>query len=452
MNEKTSPHNVEAEEAYLGACHLEPTMLEVYSVPDEAFYLQKNRWIHEAMRATHANGGLDFLSLVTELERHKRLEAVGGVAYLSQLINSCESYLYAERYAKMIVETWQKRQILDVVSEVARQSYNGKTPDEIITFGSKSLTNLGQGSTSLKTAEAGAVSVLTKAQAYRLNPLSPGEVRGISTGYLDMNNATGGLFRGNVYYLYAAEHVGKTWTLINMLSKVCATGRRALFFSLEMTADTDVERVDKTTLWDRFVLSRAGITLDEYRAGTLNDRQYDVLNAASDEVAGWNLKIDDSLSSFDQISATIHRENRRQPLDVVAIDYLGLITTTVKTATRNEQLGEITRALKLLANATDTVLLVPHQVSSKELLRRDDKRPTIESGYESGHIAQNADVVFYIYRDEIYHPATEMSRIIECKLLKDRVSGHTGRKWFWYWGRSCAFEPATVSTKADVFL
>ena len=432
---KTLPYHIESEEAVLGCFLIDPAYALSYAseLHPEHFYLQKHRWIYESIVRIAESARVDFLTLTSDLEQRNLLEAVGGVTYISQLINAVPSAIGIESYISIIVKAAHHRGLIGVAEDIARMAYAEEDVDTIIDVSTGKLRKYGLGSNSAKTAKDGAEYVLGKAEYYRQNPLRKGEVRGIDTGWLDTNFNTGGWQRGYTTYWLGLPHVGKTWTMLNVVANVCRLGGSAGLFSLEMSADTDIEQYDKTSLWERLVLSRAGVTLNAYRDGSLRPEEYDKLNEVADAISRWNLWIEDSVYKFGQIASTVHKHNRECKLDVVAIDYLKLIEYESDASTENDKMGELCKALKRLSSSADVSLHVPQQISDKKIAARGDKRPQLSDAYNTGHLSQDADVVLGLYRPD------NDPNCMQVEILKDRPSGNTGNGWNWYIHKSWAF-------------
>lgn len=425
------PHNDEAELAVLGAILIDPpyAILATTELRTEYFHNRKYSIIYSAMLSVAAeNGTVDYLTLSNYLHNHGDLETIGGAAFLATLINYVPSALEAGNYAQIIIRDYKRRGIIDTGSNIVNQAIGDTDIDVIIDKGITQLRKFGEGGRIPKLPMAGAESVIIKAAYYKAHPLHLGEVRGIDTGWVDVNVCTGGWQRGYVTYWLGEPHIGKTWTMLNILGNICAAGGSAGLFSLEMSADTDPNAYDKTTLWERIILSRAKIRTTSYLSGTLTDAEQENLNATADEVSRWNFWIEDEIHDFAKIAATIHSRNRIRKLDVVAIDYLKLINYQSRAETVNDQMGELCRAIKRLAEEADISLHIPHQISDKkkQVAAKENKKPELADAYGTGHLSQDADVVLGLYRPP------DQPNIMQCEILKDRPSGHAGLSWNWF--------------------
>lgn len=439
MNDQLFPHAIDAEEALLGAVLIDPVIgLPLLEQLDSGvFYINEHRWIAEAMLAAARNAQpIDLITVTNALETAQHLADVGGVAAIAALITRVPSAMHADAYAAAVRQAAQQRAALDIASSLARDAYTATNPTEMHTAlyaAVQALRGLEQGNTGGKTAGAGAYAVLEKAQYYQAHQLRPGQVRGIDTGYADLNLALGGLLRGNVYYVLAVPHSGKTFTLLNLLNNVCRGGHSGVLFSLEMSASVDPTGYAESTLWERLVLLNAQLPLAKYRAGLLTGAEEQRLAEAVDLVSGFDLTIYDNVCRFEDIAATLHQLSYAKKLELVCVDYLKLVTPPGGSSdSRNEGLAQTCAAFKQLAREIQTPLIIPHQVSSKAIAQRADKRPTLGDGYYTGDLDQEADVVLGLFRPDIYWTPDEMRanqyqewRPIELSILKDRPSGGT---------------------------
>ena len=457
---KDVPHSIEAEEGFLGSCLIDPIAIRLTPISTEDFYLQKHRWIYEAMAAVDAQqlagsvsaNGLDFITLTSELEKRDQLEAIGGAAYLTGLIQAVPSAMNARHYARIIQETARQRRLIDVAAEIAVRAYKRDKPDDIILYADKAMEDESMGSDNVKGVEDGVSSVVAKAHYYAEHPLKPGEVRGIDTGWPDVNYALGGWQRAAVHYFIAVRHFGKTWVCLNAAVNAARKGAHVGIFSLEMSASTNAEQHDKSTLWERVVLSQAQITMKQYRAGTLTPEQRARIDNEAQTLSTLDLWIDDEARDFSQIRATAFRQARKRPLDLVFIDYLGLIKLPMSRATtnKNQHIGDVCLALRDFSRDLDAALFVPHQISGKEIDRRPyengGKRPRLDDGYESGYLSQHGDIVLGGYRDELYNQATEQPHIMDVTVLKNRMANGTGSYWNWHFAPYGALDSVYYST------
>jgi len=259
-----------------------------------------------------------------------------------------------------------------------------------------------------------ASNIWDKAQAYAAEPLEPGQVRGLDTGWRDLNDKLGG-WKPGLYTVLGEPHVGKSFFTLTAAQNVAAQGKRALVFSLEMTADQLIERL---------ALAEARLDRHDYEAGRIPDAAWSKFAERIGEISGWDLDIVDDQESASAITSTIHRECRGDnPPALVAIDYLGLVVTDYRGENRNEELSTLLRNFKRLSATCQIPLIVPHQISDKAIEHRTDKRPKKSDGYGSGGIAQHSDVILGLYQEALHTESPENENALEVIKLKDRLSG-----------------------------
>ncbi len=387
----------------------------------------RNRAIFEAIRDVHADLRTpDYLALSELLENRGHDNAAGG--YLAETAGFTPSAYRVNEFVATIRDRGARRRILDGLSGIAQQCYDIETGVDAIVDNGTTLLKSQVANTSDRGTQAvdGVTAVLSKAHYYYSNPIEAWQTRGIDTGYRKLNFALDGWKRGNVYYILGLEHSGKTWVALNFAMNVCAAGGTAVFFSLEQDTSAD-EDPQKTTLWERVLLSRAGIPMVNYLKGNLDNRQYTRLLEVGDEIAGWHLTMYDDRRTLPAMEAAVRTVARERTVDLVVIDYLKLIEQPGSSyANRNQEIGGLTSKLKRMALDLEVPEIVPHQVGSKSIAARQSKRITLSDGYESGHISQDADVVLGYNREELFNPETENPGVAEIDILKDRIGGGTG--------------------------
>jgi len=419
--DKMVPHNEEAEQAVVGSLLIDPEAF--YHVPwlrGGDFHDQRLAWVYEAVQALQEQRSpVDLVTVCDELERRDRLEQIGGVAYLTHLVNVVPSAIHVETYGRIVERMAGRRRLLNVASSLAQLAYQDSEDledtlaqaDRVFTT---ALARNGHG----RTFTAGDLigQVYDDAQMYCQNPIKDGETRYLDTGWPDLNKALGG-WKTGLYIIIAVPHLGKSWFVLDAAANVASRGGRVLFFPLEMTGKQLIERL---------VLSTVHITDYDYQRGAILEAQWPVLAARLGQVGGWDLTIDEEAATLQQIRASVQRHHREKPLDMVVIDPLGMIELGGAGAeNKNLELGGVSRALKLLANSIGAPILVPHHISAKKVAERSNKRPELSDPYQTGYADIIADVVLGLYRDELYKPETAACHIMEILVLKDRLGGKT---------------------------
>ena len=420
--DKMVPHNHEAEQAVVGSLLIDPEAF--YHVPwlrGGDFHDQRHAWVYEAVQALQEQRNpVDLVTVCDELERRDRLEQIGGMAYLTHLVNVVPSAIHVETYGHIVERMAGRRRLLGVASDLAQLAYQDSDDledtlaqaDRVFTT---ALARNGHGRTFTASDLIG--QIYDDAQMYCQNPIKDGDTRYLDTGWKDLNKALGG-WKTGLYIIIAVPHLGKSWFVLDAAANVASKGGRVLFFPLEMTGKQLIERL---------VLSTVHITDYDYQRGAILEEQWPVLAARLGQVGGWDLTIDEEAVTLQQIRASVLKHHREKPLDMVVIDPLGMIESG-GAENRNRELGIVSRSLKLLANSVGVPVLVPHHISAKKVAERSNKRPQPSDGYETGWDYIAADVVLGLYRDELYNPETVARHIMEVLVLKDRSGGKAGAR------------------------
>lgn len=421
------PESSGAERSALACALLDPdyaTPILLQCKADD-FYDINNRRVYDAIASLHTAGQIPDVVTVSDLlaqQGHPEL-----AIYVMETPQYTPNAYHAGEYVRIIRDRAARRRILDGLNTLARQCFSIETSIEAIADTGAALLHdqIGSlGHSGGTVAHDGIASVLNKAQYYLDHPINAWETRGIDTGYRALNVALDGWKRGNVYYVLGLEHSGKTWLALNLTMNLCANGGNVVYFSLEQSTAAD-DDPQTTTLWERVLLSRANVSAFKFLKGTLDDQKRNAIADAGNQAFNWLLTMHDDKRTLPAIEAAVRATARERRVDLVVIDYLKLIQQTEQYGTRNEEIGGLTSRLKRLALDLNVPILVPHQVGSKSIAGRLNKRIALSDGYESGHISQDADVVLGFNRAELFNP-TEQPNIVELDVLKDRVGGGTG--------------------------
>lgn len=438
MPDRTVPQNIEAEEAVLGALLIDPeAIFRVLSfLRADHFYLRKHRWIYEAIVALHERREpLDFLTLTTELEQREHLEAIGGSAYVSQLINSVPSAINIESYAHMVEETSIRRNLLDTASDIAKYAYDEeRSINEVVDRSERSLFAISQkrASRDLRPVQEVVESYYSWVENLYEHR---GEVMGVPSGFRDLDKLLGGFQRSDLLILAARPGVGKTSLMLTLALKAAERGRTTAIFSLEMSAEQLVQRM---------VSGLSRVDAQRLRLGNLLDDDWPRFTEAIGHLAELPIFIDDTPALTPiQLRTKCRRLHSEHGMDIVFVDYLQLMTSGSRIENRVQEVSYLSRSLKALAREMDVPVMTASQLS-RAVEKRQDKHPVLSDLRESGSIEQDADVVMFIYRDELYHEDTELKNIAEVMVAKHR-SGPTGSIQLFFNKRLTQFLDATTS-------
>ncbi|MFQ6099785.1 MAG: replicative DNA helicase [Anaerolineae bacterium] len=417
--DKMVPHNIEAEEAVLGSLLIDPEALFRVSpfLKGEDFYIQKNVWIYEAILALHERREpVDFVTLCDELERRGQLEEVGAAAYITHLINAVPSAIHVEAYGHIVEQAAIRRRLIGAASQIAQLAYReAEDVDQTVDQAEQVLFSVSERRI---TRDLAPLQKIIRQYYDRIEYLFDhrGEQLGVPTGFIDLDRLLGGLQRSDFILIAARPSVGKTSLCLSIARNAARHGQRIAIFSLEMSSEQVVQRL---------VSAETGIDTQRLRLGDLREEEWPLFVQATGKLADLPVFIDDTPSiSALQLRTKARRLHAEHGLDLVLVDYLQLMTGDVRSENRVQEVSYISRSLKGLARELDVPVVAASQLS-RAVEQRGDKRPVLADLRESGSLEQDADVVMFIYRDELYHPDTEKQHIADIMVSKHR-NGPTG--------------------------
>jgi len=417
--EKTVPQNVEAEESVLGALLIDPEALfrvAPFLRPDD-FYLQKNGWIYEAILALHERREpVDFVTLRNELDARGQLDEIGGAAYIAQLIDGVPSAIHVEAYGHIVEEAAVRRRLINAAGDIAQLAYREQQEiGQVIDQAEQTLFGISQRRI---TRDLSSIQEVIRQYYDRIEYLYDhrGEPLGVPTGFADLDRLLGGLQKSDLIIVAARPGVGKTSLCLSLARHAARMGKHIAVFSLEMSSEQVVQRL---------VSAETGIDAQRLRLGQLREDEWPLFVQATGVLSELPVFIDDtpSLSAL-QLRTKARRIHAEHGLDLILVDYLQLMTGDVRTENRVQEVSYISRMLKGLARELDVPLVAASQLS-RAVEQRTDKRPVLSDLRESGSLEQDADVVMFIYREEMYKPETEKQHIADIILAKHR-NGPTG--------------------------
>ncbi len=418
--DKMVPHNVEAEQAVLGALLIDPDA--VYRVNTflraDDFYVEKHRWIYEGILALHErHEAVDLVTLCDELERREQLAEIGGAAYITSLINATPTALNIEHYGHIVERTSTLRRLIGAAGEIAALAYQGADDvDEVVDRAEQILFGVSQ-----RRVARDLVPIRDVISEYydRIDYLyrHKGETIGIPTGFRNIDKLLGGLQRSDLIIVAARPGMGKTSLMLSIARNAARKyDRRVAIFSLEMSAEQLVQRL---------ISAETGIDSQRLRIGNLREEEWPRFIQATGELSEAMIFIDDTPSiSAIQVRTKARRLYAEYGLDLIVVDYLQLMQSDRRIDNRVQEISLLSRSLKGLARELNIPVLVASQLS-RAVEQRTDKRPMLSDLRESGSIEQDADVVMFIYRDDYYSPDTERPNIAEIIVSKHR-NGPTG--------------------------
>lgn len=419
---KVPPQNVDAEMSLLGAILIdEETLADISEhVKPKDFYDKRHAIIYDAvMRLYEKNKPVDLLTLTDELKRKKELEEIGGSAYLTELTNYVPTAAHAESYAEIVAQKAVRRRLIKASGEISELGYDeNTTTQELLQQAEAELFSVSD--QSLKQDLVSLESILTDSFD-RMEELhrNKGALRGIRTGYRDLDNMTAGLQRSDLIILAARPAMGKTTLVTNLAYNVATIAKQpVLFFSLEMS---------KEQLVDRMLADASGVDAWNIRTGNLSDEDFSKLSEAMGEMAEAPIYIDDTPGvSVLEMRTKARRAAHEQPLGLIIIDYLQLMQGSGRSdGNRVQEVSEISRGLKLLARELNVPVIALSQLS-RSVESRSPQIPQLADLRESGSIEQDADIVMFIYREAYYNPDTDRENITDLIIAKHR-NGPVGK-------------------------
>jgi len=419
---KIPPQNLDAEKSLLGAVLIdEETLADISEhVTAKDFYEKRNAIIYAGMmRLYEKHKPVDLLTLSDELKRKNEIEIIGGSAYLTELTNYVPTSAHAEAYAELVAQKAVRRRLIKASGEISELGYDEETTtQELLEKAEAELFSVSD--QSLKQDLVSIESILTDSFD-RLEELhrNKGQLRGIRTGYRDLDNMTAGLQRSDLIILAARPAMGKTTLVTNLAYNVATIAKQpVLFFSLEMS---------KEQLVDRMLSDASGVDSWNIRTGNLSDDDFSKLSDAMGEMAEAPIFIDDTPGvSVLEMRTKARRAAHEQPLGLIIVDYLQLMQSSGRSdGNRVQEVSEISRGLKLIARELNVPVVALSQLS-RTVESRNPQIPQLADLRESGSIEQDADIVMFIYREAYYNPETERENITDLIIAKHR-NGPTGK-------------------------
>jgi replicative DNA helicase len=425
--DRQMPQSPDAERAVLGAILINNHAFYrvIGTIDTEDFFRDAHRTIFATMRrmAEHSQD-IEPLTLKEELAKHAQLEQIGGVAYVTSLMDVVPDVANVERYAQIVKEKSMLRRLIVMGNSVMRAAFDAPSePGDVLNIAEKSLYEIAEGAT-----DKGFVSLerITRANMTAIEQIHSNAgrlVTGLPTGYDRFNEMTSGFQPGDLIILAARPSMGKTSLMMNIAETIALPGKDGQpragdrlysvgVFSLEMS---------KEQIGLRILSSESGVSNHLIRSGMLSERNWRELAEASARLAKGKIFIDDTPGMDPlEMRAKARRLKMEAGLDLVMVDYLQLMAIKGKIESRQQEVSQISRSLKAIAKELHVPLLSLSQLSRRSEQRTGDHRPQLSDLRESGSIEQDADLVAFIYRDEVYNKETEEKGIAEIIIAKQR--------------------------------
>ena len=433
---KVPPNSLEAEQSVIGGLMLDDQswfeLIEVVAATD--FYRPQHQIIFEAMTdLANDNAPLDAVTVSERLQSKGLLEKAGGISYLAELAEATPGTSNITAYGKIVRDRSVLRQLIGAANQIADAAFTpeGRDTDSLLELAEQSVFQIGE--KRLRESGPEKIANVLKETVKKVEFLfsSKGAITGVASGFKDLDQKTSGWQRSDLVVVAAKAPLGKTAFAVNMVEHAVMSGGAVLVFSMEMPADQIVMRM---------ISSLGRIDQTRLRTGELKDEDWTRFTGAVSQLRDKRLYIDDTAAlTPGEVRSRCRRVAREAgDLDMVVVDYLQLMRTPNNSENRATEISEISRSLKALAKEMRCPVVALSQLN-RQLESRPDKRPMNSDLRESGAIEQDADVILFIYRDEVYNENTEDRDIAEIIIGKQR-NGPIGKVRVKFTGNLTKFE------------
>lgn len=432
---RTMPYSIEAEQSVLGGILIDSNCMAAVSeiIGEDDFYFEHNKAIFAAMLVMfNTNRAIDFVTVSDALTAQGKLDAVGGISYLSNIVSSVPTTANITQYAHIVYEKSLLRRLINAGTDIANKGYEAADePDALLEHAEKSIFDILQGKDSkgvvhIKELLGDTFKMMQNMAAQK------GKVTGVPTGFGYIDQMTSGLQKSDLVLIAARPAMGKTSFALNIAQHAAIrAGVPTAIFNLEMS---------KEQLASRIICSEASVGGNKLKDGTLDANDWVSIGENMQRLEKAPIYIDDSSAvSVSEIRAKCRRLKQQHNLGLVVIDYLQLMQGSGKNKGDNRQneVAEISRSLKILAKEIQVPIITLSQLS-RGPESRTNKRPMLSDLRESGAIEQDADIVMFLYRDEYYNPDSPDKNVAECIIAKHR-NGETGTVKLWWNGAYTKF-------------
>lgn len=417
------PQNTEAEASLLGAILIDSDAIVKIAdiISAEAFYDPRHHHIYAAITQLYEkHSPIDVLTLADQLKNSGTIDLAGGASYLTELTNFVPTAAHVEQYAHIVAEKAMRRRLIKVAQDSIKLGYDEERDlQELIEAAETSLFEVSQ--QHVKQDISSIESVLSESFD-RLDELhkDKGKLRGIPTGFKDLDNILAGLQRSDLFILAARPSMGKTAFSLALAQNIALKAKEpVLVFSLEMS---------KEQLVDRLLASESGVDAWALRTGNLSDQDFEKIGHAMGALSEAQIFIDDTPGiTVSDLRTKARREAHIRPLGLIIVDYLQLMSGGSRfsgDSNRVQEISTISRGLKEIARELNVPLIALSQLS-RSVESRTPQIPQLQDLRESGSIEQDADVVAFLYREEYYNPETERKNLMDVFIKKHR-NGPTG--------------------------
>jgi replicative DNA helicase len=443
--DRLPPQNLEAERSTLGSILLnnEPLHDIVMFLRAEDFYRDAHQVIYASIRDLYDRGkAIDAVTLAEELKQRGQFDAVGGHDILTEIVESVPTAANAKYYANIVKEKATNRQLIDSATEILSDGYSNQfTSHELLESAERKIFGIREDQVRGETLEVKDIIKLAMDQIAMRAESGGHAVTGLASGFIDLDDKTGGFHAGQLIVMAARPSMGKTALALNISDHVAVEQNvPVLFVSLEM---------GHIEIADRLLGARSRVDGSKIKRGIgLGPREISALGKAFHELSSHAMFIDDTPSrTAMQIAASARRIRRRNEIGLLVVDYIQLIDSDETRDSRQEQIAKISRRLKALARELGIPLIALSQLN-RAVESREDKRPRMADLRESGAIEQDADIVLLLHRPE-YYDVNDQPGVAEVIVAKNR-NGPTGSIKLTFLNKLTRFENlATIQEPVD---
>ena len=414
------PKNLEAEMNVLGCAYLSQSALDKVcdDLTEDMFYDKKNQVIFSAMKALRSrNDNIDSTILKNEIEKTTPINSIGGVEYLSDVIDSVLSSANVETYIDIIKDKYVRRKLIETCNKIQKEAVNeGTEQAELIDTAEKEIFLVAK---QRKSGEFKSIDQVVKSAKIQLEEMAKNgkDITGIPTGFIDFDRMTSGLHPNELIIIAARPGMGKTAFALNVAVNAAIQSHKSVaIFNLEMSAEQ---------LMMRMISSKGAVDGNKLRTGKLNNDDWKRVNEAMSILSEAPIYIEDTPGiTIGELRAKCRRLAEKTDLGMIVIDYLQLLSGGANYGTnRQQEVSDISRNLKTMAMELGVPVIALAQLS-RSVEGREDKRPMLSDLRESGSIEQDADIVSFLYRDDYYRKKSEGEKENPISLVELIVAKH----------------------------
>ncbi|CCZ56366.1 replicative DNA helicase [Clostridium sp. CAG:1219] len=417
---KAQPNDILAEQAVLGAMLVDKdaVIASIEVLKSEDFYREDNKEIYAAMLELYSIGkSIDMITLKDQLTLRGTLDKVGGISYIASLVDNVPAVSNVENYIKIVEEKSVIRNLIKTANEIIRNSYSGtEDVDALVEQAEKRIFDVVQERNSRGYASIREILINVFDEIEEISK-SGQSISGLESGFIDLDAKTSGLNKSALLIVAARPAMGKSAFVLNIASYVARHQKTpVMIFNLEMSKEEVTKRI---------LCAESEVDSTKVKNATLESEDWLKLGEASGRLSDMPIYIDDTpgLTSA-ELRAKCRKAKLEKNIGLVIIDYLQLMESKNKSSSRQQEVSEISRSLKILAKELNIPVIALSQLS-RATESRTDHRPMLSDLRESGSIEQDADIVMFLHREDYYDANTEKKNVAEVIIAKNR-SGSTG--------------------------